>query len=60
MTKDQVRSTEEALRLAWEALERIVGTCLDEYTHEQVMSRPEHFINQAINAIEDSLKEQDK
>ena len=51
MTKD------EALRLAWEALERIIGTCLDEYTHEQVMSWPDHFINQAINAIEDSLKE---
>jgi hypothetical protein len=45
MTKD------EALRLALEALERSVATCLDPYSHEQVKSRPEHFINQAITAL---------
>jgi hypothetical protein len=45
MTKD------EALRLALEALERSVATCLDPYSHEQVMSRPEHFINKAITAL---------
>ena len=45
MTKD------EALDLALEALEKSVATCFDRYAHEQVMSRPEHFINQAITAI---------
>jgi len=49
MTKD------EALKLALEALERSVATCFDRYAHEQVMSRPEHFINQAITAIKESL-----
>jgi hypothetical protein len=45
MTKD------EALDLALEALEKSVATCFDRCAHEQVMSRPEHFINQAITAI---------
>jgi hypothetical protein len=45
MTKD------EALDLALEALEKSVATCFDRYAHEQVMSKPEHFINQAITAI---------
>ena len=45
MTKD------ESLKLALEALEKSVATCFDRYSHEQVMSRPEHFINQAITAI---------
>jgi hypothetical protein len=45
MTKDG------ALDLALEALEKSVATCFDRYAHEQVMSRPEHFINQAITAI---------
>jgi len=45
MTKD------EALDLALEALEKSVATCFDRYSFEQVMSRPEHFINQAITAI---------
>jgi hypothetical protein len=45
MTKD------EALDLALEALEKSVATCFDRFAHEQVMSRPEHFINQAITAI---------
>jgi hypothetical protein len=45
MTKD------EALDLALEALEKSVATCFDRYSHEQVMSRPEHFINQAITAL---------
>jgi hypothetical protein len=50
MTKD------EALYLALDALERSVATCLDPYSHEQVMSRPEHFINQAIKAIKAALE----
>ena len=45
MTKDK------ALKLALDALERSVATCLDPYSHEQVRSRPEHFINQAITAL---------
>jgi hypothetical protein len=45
MTRD------EALKLALDALERSVATCLDPYSHEQVRSRPEHFINQAITAL---------
>jgi hypothetical protein len=45
MTKD------EALDKALEALEKSVATCFDRCAHEQVMSRPEHFINQAITAI---------
>jgi hypothetical protein len=45
MTKDK------ALDLALEALEKSVATCFDRCAHEQVMSRPEHFINQAITAI---------
>jgi hypothetical protein len=49
MTKD------EALKLALEALERSVATCFDRYSHEQVLCRPEHFINQAITAIEQAL-----
>jgi hypothetical protein len=54
MTKD------EALRLALEALERIVATCLDPYSHEQVRSRPEHFINQSITAIKAALEAEDE
>jgi N-methylhydantoinase B/oxoprolinase/acetone carboxylase alpha subunit len=45
----------EALKLALEALERSVATCFDRYAHEQVMSRPEHFVNQAITAIKEAL-----
>jgi len=49
MTKD------EALRMALEALERSVATCFTQYSHQQVMSHPEHFINQAITAIKEAL-----
>jgi len=51
MTKD------EALRLALEALERSVATCFTQYSHQQVMSHPEHFINQAITAIKEALEQ---
>ena len=46
----------EALKLALEALERCVATCFDPYAHEQVMARPEHFVNQTITAIKDALE----
>jgi hypothetical protein len=51
---------DEALRLALEALERIIATCLDPYSHEQVRSRPEHFINQTITAIKAALEAKDE
>jgi len=46
---------DEALRMALEALERSVATCFTQYSHQQVMSHPEHFINQAITAIKQAL-----
>jgi hypothetical protein len=45
----------KVMELALEALERSVATCFDQYAHEQVMSRPEHFVNQAITAIKEAL-----
>ena len=47
--------TQKALKLALEALERSVATCFDQYAHQQVMSQPDHFINQAITAIKEAL-----
>ena len=49
--------TQEALKLALEALGRSVATCFDQYAHQQVMSQPDHFINQAITAIKEALRE---
>ena len=49
MTKD------EALKLALKALERSVATCFDQRSHDEVMGRPEHFINKAITAIKKAL-----
>ncbi len=49
--------TQEVLKLALEALERSVATCFDQYAHRQVMSQPDHFINQAITAIKEALRE---
>jgi hypothetical protein len=46
---------DEALRLALDAFERSVTTCFTQYSHQQVMSHPEHFINQAITAIKEAL-----
>ena len=48
---------QEALKLALDALERSVATCFDQYAHRQVMSQPDHFINQAITAIKEALRE---
>ena len=49
MTKD------EALKMAFEALERSVATCFDQRSHDEVMGRPEHFVNRAITAIKEAL-----
>ena len=46
---------DEALKMALEALERCVATCFDPYAHEQAMSWSEHFVNQTITAIKESL-----
>ena len=54
MTKD------EALRLALKTIERSVATCFDQYAHEEVMSRPEHFVNQTITAIKAALEAKDE
>ena len=48
----------EALKLALEALERSVATCFDQYSHQQVMSQPDHFINKAITAIKEALAQE--
>ena len=48
---------DEALKMALEALERCVATCFDPYSHEQVMSWPEHFVNQTIAAINEALEQ---
>ncbi len=47
----------EQMKQALEALERSVATCFDQYAHQQVMSQPDHFINQAITAIKEALRE---
>ena len=47
--------TKEALKLALKALERSVATCFDQRSHDEVMGRPEHFINKAITAIKKAL-----
>jgi N-methylhydantoinase B/oxoprolinase/acetone carboxylase alpha subunit len=49
--------TQEALKLALEALERSVATCFDQYAHQQVMSQPDHFINQTITSLRQAIAE---
>jgi hypothetical protein len=49
----------QTLELALDALERSVSTCFDQYAHQQVMSQPNHFMNQAITAIKEALAQQD-
>jgi hypothetical protein len=53
-------SKDEALKLALEALERSVATCFDQYAHQQVMSQPDHFMNQAITAIKEALAQSEQ
>jgi hypothetical protein len=47
----------EAMKQALGALERSVSTCFDRRAHEEVMSRPEHFINQTITALRTAIAE---
>ena len=36
-----------------EALERLVATGLDQYTHHQIMSDPSHYVNAALKRLEE-------
>jgi hypothetical protein len=47
----------EVLKQALDALERSVATCFDQYAHQQVMSQPDHFINQAITSLRQAIAE---
>lgn len=51
----RIAELEQVGRQALEALERCVATCFDQRAHEQVMSRPEHFVNQNITALRERL-----
>jgi hypothetical protein len=44
LTRDEAQQVLDAL---W----RAVSTCFDQYSHEQVMSNPKHFINQTIETL---------
>jgi N-methylhydantoinase B/oxoprolinase/acetone carboxylase alpha subunit len=50
----------EAMKQALDALEKSVATCFHEYAHEQVMSFPEHFINQTITALRTAIEQAEK
>ena len=45
----------ELMQQALEALEQSVSTCFDQYSHHEVMSRPEHFMNRAMKALRERL-----
>ena len=52
----RITTLEAALRQAVGALEQSVGTCFDQWSHHEVMSRPEHFVNQALTAAKQALE----
>ena len=45
----------KAMKQALEALECSVATCFDRYAHQQAMSQPDHFINQAITSLRQAI-----
>lgn len=45
----------ELFEKALDALEQSVSTCFDQYSHHEVMSRPEHFMNRAMKALRERL-----
>jgi len=49
-----------AMKQALEALEKSLATCFDQYAHEQVMSRPEHFINQTLTTLRQAIEQAEK
>ena len=50
-----VTLTREEAQSVLDALWRAVSTCFDQYSHEQVMSNPKHFINQTIETLRSRL-----
>jgi N-methylhydantoinase B/oxoprolinase/acetone carboxylase alpha subunit len=50
----------DAMKQALAALEKSVSTCFDRYSHEQVLSRPEHFINQTITALRLAIEQAER
>ena len=50
----------EAMKQTLKALERSVATCFDQYSHQQAMSQPAHFINQAIKSLRQAIAEAEK
>ena len=50
----------KVIELALEALERSVATCFDQRSHDEVMGRPEHFVNQTITTIKEALAQPDQ
>ncbi len=50
----------DAMKQAMEALDKSVSTCFDRYAYEQVMSRPEHFINQTIAALRLAIEQAER
>ena len=49
----------ELMQQALDALWGAVSTCFDQYSHEQVMSNPKHFINQTIETLRARLAQPD-
>jgi len=49
-----------AMKQALAALEKSVATCFDQYAHEQVMSHPEHFINQSLASLRQAIAKAEK
>ena len=47
----------EVLKQLVDALEKAGGTCLDEFSHREMMSQPDHFMNQAIQAGKQAIAE---
>ena len=47
--------TREEAQQVLDALWGAVSTCFDQYSHEQVMSNPKHFINQTIETLRSRL-----
>ena len=52
---DQYLLHRSLLQRALVTLETCVSLCFDRYSHEQVMSHPDHFVNQTLNALREEL-----
>ena len=47
----------EVLKQALEALQKAGGTCFDEFSHREMMSQPDHFMNQSITSLRQAIAE---